>query len=323
MTIYNQPNPTEAQVREELTTEFDFKPYAAGFLDECVQIALYLSDPKQVEVGVIELEKRLQNRVDNRADEVVKHYKARAAPGGVSTLDAKLKHLLSQELSQWEIQWGFNSFAVPAAAGEAAVQYRTGEKVQTYAKFISANAFRNEVQLKRHWKDPSIPGMHGEYTHRLQWFLIGIQLRGDIKRQVSDVFSEIGRVTWDKGSLGLWDPLCDRVSEGVGGENFSVAQAVLDGRSPESLTKFIVDPDNEPKFPILHWFITSRLKKRTGVTGMDHHGNRFAYIGKKLKKFGLPNADEDVRSITGHQNKEGGARGGGTGVFRSGAPIQH
>jgi hypothetical protein len=316
MTIHNNPNPTQEEIRDELTTEFNFPAEPPSFLEECVQIASFLSNPVKVEQGLKELEQDLKARVDTRFDRILEHYKNKVA-NVASQLDQDLKHLLSQEMTLREIEWGFSSFSISTDKG-----YRQGEKVQTYTKFQPGQAFRNEIALKRHWKDPTVPGLHGEYTHRLQWFLIGTQLKAEIKRPISEIYGQIGpiqRNSQTKKFYGLWYALCDRDGGDDPNGPFKIAAPVTDCRSPESMTKFIIDAGNEAHFPLLHWFISSRMKKRQ-ATAMNTWPGRNQYIASKLKKYGLPDQRANIQAIGGTFRDLGAA---GTGIIRSGNEIRH
>jgi hypothetical protein len=312
MLIHNGPNPTKAQLVEELSTELEY--FAGGshaaFLGECSEIAFFLSDINHVSAGLKALEQTLEVKVGQHLDKVLAHYRKKSA-GQSSTLD-ELRHLLSQEMTGMEIRWGFSGFEAKG--------YKHGEKVQTYTRFVDPKAFLRQVELGRHWKDPTVPGMHGEYAHRLQWYLAGTQLGDVIKRPLVDVFRETAGVS-RKGDFtyGLWYALFDR-DNGIDKEApFKVATGgIVDSRSPESLTRYIIDDATADKCPILHWFVRSRLKKRDGAQ-LNNYGNMKVYVQKKLAKHGLNiNPDE----ILGRPSARGGQRGG-TGILVSGNEIKH
>ena len=307
MGYLTKSNPSAAEIRDELTSVFKGAVSEEnGFLDDCVQLAHFLSQTDLIMAQLKILDQKLTHKVDQHLGKVIDHYRT-LADGKASTLDAELKHLLSNEMSLMEIQWGFNSFA---CAG-----YDQG-KVQTYTGFVKPDAFRQQVQLGRHWKDPGVPGLHGEYTHRIQWYLACNYLQ-DLAAKPVPLFMGIGGVVNpEKDSNGLWDALCDR--DGGEAENipFKINTGVTDCRAPESFTALVIDTANENEFPILHWFIRSRLKKRQGEALNTYYGAK-QYVLKKLKKFGIP--DEKANEIVGKPMQF--TKGGGTKILQPGAPV--
>ncbi len=312
--IHNNAHPTEAQLVEELSTEF---PKVLGednaLRRECVAIALYLSKADRVLVGLKELEARLQRKVGHDVKRVVEHYRARAegdqTPAAAMKLDEGMRHLVTQEMTLVEIECGFNTFALAPRPG-----YQAGAKVQTYTRFMSSEAFLHEVFLRRHWKDPTVPGDHGEYSHRLQWYLICTQLRDEIKRQPADVFSDIGpvlRTENDKSGYGLWFALFDR--EGAPPAPFRVAPGVDDCRSPEDLTRFLIHDKQAEVLPILHWYFKARMKKRK-VGPLNEYHRMTQYVTDKQAKFGVAGP---AGAVMGKKNKSG-EQVGGTGRFEPG-----
>jgi Family of unknown function (DUF5636) len=310
--IHNNAYPTEAQLVEELSTEFP-KVFGADneLRRECVTIALYLSKADRVLVGLKELEARLQRKVGSELKRVVAHYQARAEQSDAAALklDDGLRHLVTQEMTLVEIECGFNSFGLAARPG-----YQAGAKVQTYTRFMSSQAFLQEVALRRHWKDPTVPGDHGEYSHRLQWYLICTQLRGEITRQPAAVFGDIGPVLRsenDTSGYGLWFALFDR--EGEPPAPFRVAAGADDCRSPEELTRFLIHDKQADALPILHWYFKARMKKRkTGP--LNEYFRMTQYVTDKQAKFGVGGP---VADVMGKKNRKG-EQVGGTGRFEPG-----
>jgi hypothetical protein len=283
MTIVNKANPTDAEIREEMASEFaDYfaKPQRGAFLDECVKIASFLANAEQVKQELKVLEAKLSATVARNLNEVAAHYERRVR-GDQSVLDARLKHLLSNELTAMEVQWGFNSFEC--------VGSNTG-RVQTYVGFLDSKTFLQQVSLGRHWKDPGVPNLHGEYTHRLQWYLLSNHVKALAKAPVK-LFMQIGEVLRGNDERGLWAALFDR----DGGEDalnpFKIDSHVADCRAPESFTRLVIDDKNAAEWPFLHWYIRARLRKRVGTN------NYFAtreYVQRKLQKFGVTDVKPDA-----------------------------
>jgi hypothetical protein len=314
MTVVNKANPTEAEMHAEMASEFpDYfaQPDRGAFLDDCVRIAAFLSNTDRVRRELKVLEERLSVKVALGWKEAIAHYELRAH-GKKSNLDQGLKHLLSNEMTGLEVQSGFNSFeSVGSPAG----------RVQTYVGFIQPEQFRHQVRLGRHWKDPGVPLNHGEYTHRLQWYLLGTHIK-DLTRQPVRLFMQIGEVVHAKGKgLGLWDALFDRDGGEATDNLFKTDYNVPDSRSPESFTRLVIDDKNAGEWPFLHWFIKARLQKRLG--GMNNHPAAKEYVEKKLKKFGFdPARTEGIVGTWRTFLKGGGTRRiePGNPITRTGAP---
>lgn len=311
--IHNTAYSTEVQLIEELSTEF-LKVLGADseLWRECAAIALYLSKADRVLVGLKELEARLQAKVGHKLKRVVDHYRARAERSDAAALklDEGLRHVVTQELTLVEIECGFNTFSV----AKTTPGYPTGAMVQTYTRFMSSQAFLQEVLLRRHWKDPTVPGDHGEYSHRLQWYLICRQLRGEIKRQPAEVFGDIGPVLRsenDDSGYGLWFSLFDR--EGEPPAPFRVAPGVDDCRSPEELTRFLIHDRHAEVLPVLHWYFKARMKKRKSGP-LNEYFRMKTYVTDKQAKFGVVGPAADVMG----KNNRKGEQVGGSGRFEPG-----
>ena len=89
----------------------------------------------------------------------------------------------------------------------------------SYHGFVQAKDFNKQLTKKTHWKDPGAQIIHGEFTHRLQWYAVisGLLNTGDT---AANVFEAIGNYSGEfdrKGAEGppflyLWDALCDRTN---------------------------------------------------------------------------------------------------------------
>jgi Family of unknown function (DUF5636) len=279
MSYLTNSNPGDAEIKRELTSVFPAEfgdGKNADFLETCVRMAGFLATTASVEQQLKELEGRLNTATGLEFDKVLAHYRTRSAQPDDRKLEEQLRHLFSRELMALEIRLGFNTF-----------QCVGGERVQTYVAFLNADSFRAQLKLGHHWKDPGVPGNHGEYTHRLQWYLLANALKDVVKEPVKQ-FMRIGGVidpNKENAPSGLWDALFDR-NDGEGSTKFKVQGNVTDCRSPESLTKFIVDNVNADKWPLVHWFIKSRMNKRQ-TKRLNEFTAAKAYVDRKIEKFRL------------------------------------
>lgn len=173
-----------------------------------------------------------------------------------------------------------------------------------YVGFLNREPFLDTIRSGRHWKDVGASPLHGEYTHRLQWYLIANS--GDIPRhQIGEVYRFVGQFRDESkaadsfGQQDLWPRLCDRPRVDVGGDKPGDTTKPGDFRAPEHITRFFLNGGDD--YPILKAFILARYHKRlvglgneTDFPGTPSMEN---YIAKKLfgKPFGELKEQEQIR----------------------------
>jgi hypothetical protein len=196
-----------------------------------------------------------------------------------------VSHLLSDILTEKEKAFHFKT-NVGRSQEEAAISSAVGatrttlpdtrEKVPTYHGFVQPADFRLQLEKKTHWKDPGAQLIHGEYTHRLQWFAVFSEL-WSTGATASNVFASIGKYpatfasqTSPGADLYLWDALCDRtngVDVSFSDREFLTSDGPARGddfRSPENLNLFLTSNDGFQSFrwPLLKIFLVARQEKR-------------------------------------------------------------
>jgi Family of unknown function (DUF5636) len=86
------------------------------------------------------------------------------------------------------------------------------QSAATYLGYVQPEEFRQRLKQGMQFKDPTVPGGHGEFTHRIQWYLITKELEPP-KGGWVDFYKWIGSVKHTKpvegdeedwGELGLW-----------------------------------------------------------------------------------------------------------------------
>jgi Family of unknown function (DUF5636) len=228
----------------------------------------------------------------------------------LATNPPKFYGVLKRILWNHETKWGFN---------------KEVNETPTLSGFVHPTSF-NELLLKqaRHWKDPGASINHGEYTHRLQWWIIcsehycgGIyRLKADpvkrfrqlpkyatsswrnpqIESEVQSTKSTVEVVAQQPTyadvytNRSLWDYLCDAVP--LNDTMAATTPASDSFRSPQFMNLYLTDPSRmlvEPKFPALYNFLVARFNKRTWqfVNNMLR-----PYKNALIKKWNLTNEDE-------------------------------
>lgn len=113
-------------------------------------------------------------------------------------------------------------------------------------------------------KDPGAGVEHGEFTHPIQWLIIGWQQQDTafLSLPVLKMFSRFGE---DPKFLLIWDTVVDQIKE-----------ACTDARSPERLHTMILNSD-DPDLSLLKILCQSRVKKRE----MNNQKDTF-FLSRKL-----------------------------------------
>lgn len=161
-----------------------------------------------------------------------------------------------------------------------------------YVGFVKREPFLDTIRTGRHWKDVGASPLHGEYAHRLQWYVIANA--GVVeKNKVGELYRFIGQFRDESkradrlGQKDLWPRLCDRpradfTSGGVGG-----ASSAGDFRAPEHFTSHLL---NAAAYPILSAFVKARYEKRLAGMGSEtdfpSETSMRQYTARKL--FGKP-----------------------------------
>lgn len=189
----------------------------------------------------------------------------------------EVKHfgLLSGFFSGWEATWGFNS-----------VQGSLPAKAPTLTRFVDPKSFKTYLFSPGfHWKDPGVGENHGEFTHRIQWYIaLQEQIETPFLRktplQVFQFFAD-DRCSGKEGldAKTIWDKVFDR---GRG-----------DFRSPETLHAWLKDPQqaSDTQFSVLAQLVAGRALKRAREykTFKDPKtGPDLDFYGRKLEKTKAP-----------------------------------
>jgi hypothetical protein len=117
----------------------------------------------------------LPSKVQYFEDQVVKHHK-----------------VLTSFFAKWERDVGFN----------VGTDQRDGERLPpgpaTLTGFVHADDFRNHL-LKHgyHWKDAGVGTRHGEFTHRIHWYMVITKHVSSnstwLKNEPVEAFKELGK----------------------------------------------------------------------------------------------------------------------------------
>jgi Family of unknown function (DUF5636) len=144
------------------------------------------------------------------------------------------------------------------------------------------------LKKRRPFKDPGAGAEHGEYTHRIQWFVVCTSsiYTDNCDRPPGDVYEHIGRWFFpnvknkksttdaDRSNLSMWDALVDRA--GLPFNQFPY-DGDLDFRNPNKFHPWMLgkEAQGDKNFPILYAYLTARFNKRPKIYPQD-------YLSRKL-----------------------------------------
>jgi Family of unknown function (DUF5636) len=262
-------------IEEEIKKHFPAIAKDGKFFDALVRIGWFFTSAGDVMPELDKLEQTLFTRAFGKSlgPERDKIYRQRAktyygkaterakakTEGRSVEKDADLQHLVTLEFADGEKSAGLAKWK------------NNGEPHQVMVMGpFSGQGFLRNLQLGRHWKDIVNPN-HGEYTHRLQWYLIG---KGAGLSGVGDIFRKIGSAEVAEYApypgapkeaylmYTVWDAIVDRLpttDERAASFPF-VAQNSLDFRCPENFLTWLCG--QEDRYPILTSFLRGRKEKR-------------------------------------------------------------
>lgn len=267
--------PQKQEIIAELKSVFSFEKNDE-YLDDFGRIGEFLSQQDKVKVGVKVLEDNLIARLQRRlsasgelSDDNLKAaqsyfitsaFRAAGTRRPRSQAYENYSHLLSEELSAGEIESGL---AVDAPS--LLVSQNSQNKVDVMVGFVAAKTFLEQVAKGRHWKDPGAKPDHGDYTHRIQWYLITKQLK--LKHPAGVVFAATGKYSakLDGIEMSVFTFLVDRYQRGSGAPS---GKDSTDFRCPEYLNRWIISQGIA--FPLLSSILAGRRQKRLNYDVRDY-----------------------------------------------------
>lgn len=184
---------------------------------------------------------------------------------GTQAKDQNFSHLLTTVLTKMEDAEGFS--------------FRTwlNKKAQLYVSVIDPTVFRSQLASGYHWKDPGVPGSHGEFTHRIQWYLIcksGILgARGtaaDVFKRTAQYVVQLMPAVNGATETDLWQALCDR-DRYNGAQSIAFrADSTLDFRCPEHFNEYMTNSLSYATYPVLRSFLVARFQKRQNFDPQEY-----------------------------------------------------
>ena len=261
---------------------------ADGNIHDFARIAYFLEQPDKVIDELKKLEDTLQERFMAKFGKVFDK-----DPTKYLSKD-QTKGLLTSYLNEWDSGFGFNSlsnqtaqpFSVDFLDQNISVRQTNGPPPRdfdslkrvlpigatpTITGFAAPPLFRLALlRLGYHWKDPGAGDLHGDITHRLQWFAITSAYQGlGITVNPLYLFQKLASpVTWNpefsagysNGAAGraLWDFVCDCFA-GLQPDPVGPTSSSASYRSPVNLQRDLTtNCEKSQDLPLLRRIITRK-----------------------------------------------------------------
>jgi hypothetical protein len=285
----------------------DFEQASEVHKKTCVQVAQFLNEGDKRLDRLTALESAMESVINTRLDQQGKApltpqtraslattFEGRDSPGK-DKLPEEYRNVLSTVLKTNESQYGF-SFNV-------------------FLGFVQPDTFRLKLREGVQFKDPTVPGVHGEFTHRLQWYMITAPGGGLSMPQSGwlEFYKWVGTMAHTKvksndeadwAKQGLWDALFDRNNHKRANANgpYNTKNSPMDFRSPENLHEYLTGSELNT-CPLLKAFLEGRHWKRwnMNLTSDDQRKAKEAlqnYVAKKLFNNSVyKTLDEQKRAV--------------------------
>jgi len=307
ITLYPQDKPMAAQhsvedVRADLVQMLgDDRSEALGasYLDDFAKIASLMTDEGACRVYLARLNDALVTRCRQKKM-IAKRYLRETTtlkttkyehPSKPNQSAEVVKHnkVFTDFFNQWESLAGFNK-AVQQVEGGLPSQPKNIDlpgRAPTLTEFVSPDDFRKYL-LKHgfHWKDSGVGGRHGEFTHRIHWYIIIEYSRANpqwLTNEPIDLFKKCGDpVTVVKDGSTVWDYMVDSgdvIEVPIGGRLYKQKSYY---RSPDNLHAFLCEDATRGSKDLwcLAYLIWGRRTKRQWVGSGQTTNDLQDYINK-------------------------------------------
>jgi len=270
-----------ALMLDEGTAEKELKTLYPGiekhkYFKEHVRISVALGNgphSKEMIKGLYALEKAMCERIARsrfwesestrvrRLKTAFQYWKERRASYATSQEESPekpsdLRHVLTDVLGKYELHHGFQ---------------QSGVKVPVYVDNVKTSLFVQALKERRHWKDVGAGRYHGEFTHRIQWYLLSAGgVSALLIKEPALVFATLGDYQRENPGRTLWDDLCDRRALETPNKD--------DWRVPDYLNEWLFTETSAARniCPVLSAFVGLRFEKRAPTTATS-------YVLKKLR----------------------------------------
>jgi hypothetical protein len=166
--------------------------------------------------------------------------------------------VMTSFFAQYEAKAGFNTGMLPDSLQTGELPAQLPNSPATLTAFVNPTQFRKYLfQYGYHWKDAGVGWNHGEFTHRIHWYIVLEHLKKNpnwLEHKPIDLFRACALPQWrhtKDPNQGVWDDIFDDLSSK---DTF---------RSPETLhgyLKLAADPAHPDHEAI--WFLAQLVLGR-------------------------------------------------------------
>lgn len=222
-----------------------------------------------------------------------------------STTVVKHKKVFTDFFRDWENQHGFNKGVAQVEGGRPSrptQMISLPARPPTLTEFVAPADFRKFL-LKHgyHWKDAGVGGSHGEFTHRIHWYVIceyAMATPNWLTHTPVALFRLCGEpdTFFPYGDKGVWDYLVDSGSMNLFPASLRDTGAINPNhnqpnyfRCPETLHSYLCSNENRSSVDLwcLSYLIWGRAAKRRFVGAQRTTEDLQRYIQKHDRKGNL------------------------------------
>lgn len=301
------PAQTLEEVKLDLIKYFGNKISDSIFYDDYAAIASYLSDPKQYGDALRKLNDKMEKLYVSRIDKEYPSYrisqlhKNKELTNDFSYLQkAHLSSQLSKDRKTWdsdlvEAEKAVKQFSKLLTEVLAKNEHKHGFGIAENNPAIDIIVglpakFNDLLRNKKPFKDIGAGHEHGEYSHRIQWYLI-TQMKG-LKNAPAYIYEKLpGWSTRHTQYINprpfyMWEFLVDRdgVPTNAAVIPFKTAEQ-QDFRAPSNVNRWLCDMAQSQTYSWLHACLKKRWDKRSAQ-------NLVLYVAKKMLKKTVLNMND-------------------------------
>jgi hypothetical protein len=282
---------TVEQIEAELREKFSATFAASTHFQKYCEIGAFLSSLENCKPALIQLERSMDHEVQLRVAKLVPVIKQNAgmtfSPEALFSWlfeirrnrwrhatkekgrllseyddysEALFSKVLTDVLTAWEHGSGFD--IAPNDRSDILVS-------------VPTSLFNAQLDSKRPFKDYGAGPEHGEFSHRIQWYLLGnglgindaAALYKDVKRFISREELAPADLPFSKAKRYVWECLFDRdgFPSNAASVAFNTGTDKLDFRAPSNLNRYLISKEAEASFPLLNLILSDRFYKRSKI----------------------------------------------------------
>lgn len=189
------------------------------------------------------------------------------------------------------------SSVLTAMEKEAGFTLLDNDQTKIYYAVLDKKTFKSEAQTGMQFKDIINPD-HGEYTHRIQWY---VALHSHLKL-LTPRPETVNLFKFINSTADLWVWMFDRNK--MDNSNPPNTDSPHDFRCPENFNNWLTEDAQTKAYPLLCHFLSERRKKReSSIDPIAYMASK--YFNTKISSFNQL-SDEDIQLVVATMQTNGG-----------------